>query len=209
MYDCFGAGQQVSRGTFGGRDWREAPETAPQMFAVFAVMRQLHELLWYLTEALTLDPARRVHPALRRALLDTERLTQAGAETLADLDVADHRRRVNVLLVEASALARAGVPGHAGRHRRGADLIGADLSGADLSGANLRGALLIGADLRGADLRLADVTGADVRGADLSDAHVRECLFLTQSQLDSASGDARTRLPPTLRRPTHWPGVGV
>ncbi len=108
VYDCFGAGQQVSRATFGGRDWREAPETAPQMFAVFAVMRQLHELLWYLTEALTLDPARRVHPALRRALADTERLTRAGAETLADLDVSDHRRQVNVLLVEASALARAG-----------------------------------------------------------------------------------------------------
>ena len=27
-YDCFGAGQQVSQVTFGGRDWRGAPATA-------------------------------------------------------------------------------------------------------------------------------------------------------------------------------------
>ena len=45
VYDCFGAGQQVAQVTFGGRDWRGAPHTAGEMFAVFAVMRQLHELL--------------------------------------------------------------------------------------------------------------------------------------------------------------------
>lgn len=38
-YDCFGAGQQVAQVTFGGRDWRESPTTAAQMFAAFPVMR--------------------------------------------------------------------------------------------------------------------------------------------------------------------------
>ena len=61
-YDCFGAGQQVAQVTFGGRDWREAPETAARMFQSFTVMRQLHELLWYLSEALGLPAAR---PAAR------------------------------------------------------------------------------------------------------------------------------------------------
>ncbi|MEP6561363.1 MAG: pentapeptide repeat-containing protein, partial [Nakamurella sp.] len=51
VFDCFGAGQQVAQVTFGGRDWRQAPDTAEQMFEVFTVMRGLHELLWYLTEA--------------------------------------------------------------------------------------------------------------------------------------------------------------
>src|SRR6266568_728039 len=54
VYDCFGAGQQVSQVTFAGHDWRDAPDTARRMFAVFPIMRQLHELLWYLTEAYTL-----------------------------------------------------------------------------------------------------------------------------------------------------------
>ena len=38
------------------------------MFAVLPVMRQLHELLWYLTEALALPAARPVHDELREAL---------------------------------------------------------------------------------------------------------------------------------------------
>lgn len=58
VYDCFGAGQQVSQVTFGGTDWRQAPDTARQMFDVFPVVRQLHELLWYLTEAHWTPPAR-------------------------------------------------------------------------------------------------------------------------------------------------------
>src|SRR4051794_16389300 len=45
VYDCFGAGQKVSQVTFAGQDWRRAPETATRMFAVFPVVRQLHELL--------------------------------------------------------------------------------------------------------------------------------------------------------------------
>ncbi len=61
VYDCFGAGQKVAQVTFGGQDWRRAPRTANRMFEVFAIMRQLHELLWYLTEALTLQPARPLH----------------------------------------------------------------------------------------------------------------------------------------------------
>ena len=44
-YDCFGAGQQVTQVTFAGHNWRTTPGRAQQMFAVFPVMRQLHELL--------------------------------------------------------------------------------------------------------------------------------------------------------------------
>ncbi|MCP2312084.1 hypothetical protein FHR36_005250 [Kitasatospora paracochleata] len=29
-------------------------------------------------------------------------------------------------------------------------------------------------------------------------------LFLTQPQLNAAKGDATTRIPATLARPTHW-----
>jgi len=53
-YDCFGAGQKVSQVSFGGASWREAPDTASAMFAMLPVMRQLHELLAYLEEAIKL-----------------------------------------------------------------------------------------------------------------------------------------------------------
>ncbi|WP_243422313.1 pentapeptide repeat-containing protein [Micromonospora globispora] len=201
VFDCFGAGQHVAQVTFGGRDWRAAPESARQMFDTFAAMRPLHELLWYLSEALALTAPGPLRDELARAWDETGRLTDGTPEELLALDVDAHRARVNAVLSQAGERARAG---RAGADRRGAVLIGADLRRADLSGANLRGACLIGADLRGVDLGPADLTGADLRGADLRGADLSHCLFLHQSQLDAARGDHRTVLPAALRRPTHW-----
>jgi uncharacterized protein YjbI with pentapeptide repeats len=205
VYDCFGAGQKVAQVTFGGQDWRRTPGIAEQMFTVFTIMRQLHELLWYLSEALTLRPASPLHGELSVALDETERLTHGSPDALVELEVSAHRRGINALLLRTSELVRAGV-----RRQevdlKGADLIGKDLRGADLKGANLRGAYLIGADLRSADLRLADLIGADLRGADLRGADLAGSIFLTQPQLDAAKGDPATRLPPLLTRPAHWPG---
>ncbi|WP_399084662.1 pentapeptide repeat-containing protein [Streptomyces sp. BBFR2] len=202
-FDCFGAGQKVSQVTFAGRSWRESPGTARGMFEVFPVMRQLHELLRYLAEALAWPQVRTVRGELRRAFNDLDGLTRGSAEEIAGADVAVIRQQVNGLLLRASELVRAEVPGRKKNHR-GADLIGARLRGARLRGASLRGAYLIAADLSGADLRTADVIGADFRGADLGGADLTGCLFLTQAQLDAAEGDAATRIPPALRRPGHW-----
>ena len=206
VYDCFGAGQKVSQVTFSEVDWQLAPTAAKQMFEVFPIMRDLHELLWYLTEALMLQPTGPLHSELRLAREKTEGLTFLGADALMALDVGAHRRDVNVLLLRVSELVRGDHQNIEGQKRqlRGSDLIGAALSGADLRGANLRGAYLIGADLTGADLRMADLTGADLRGADLGSANLTRSLFLTQSQLDSAKGDDKTALPPGLFRPAHW-----
>lgn len=204
VYDCFGAGQKVSQVTFGGRDWLTADrEHARRMVEVFPVVRQLHELLWYLTEALTLPAARPIHPKLRRALEKTERLTRQTPEELAALEVPAHRQDVNALLLKTSELARAGISGRR-KERRGADLMGARLKGADLRGANLRGACLIAADLTGADLRGADLIGADLRDTDLTGADLTGAFFLTQPQLNAARGSAGTRLPESVTRPAHW-----
>ncbi len=203
VYDCFGAGQKVSQVTFGGRDWRAAPDIARPMFDVFPVMRQLHELLWYIDEALRIGAASRLHDDLARLREETVVLTESDASVLTGLDVAGHRERVNVLLLGVSELARAALPGRR-RNHRGAVLMGAKLFGKDLRGANLRGAWLIGADLRGADLRSADLIGADLRGADVRGTDLSEVFFLTQFQVNAARGDGRTRLPAALSRPAHW-----
>ncbi len=175
------------------------------MFDVFAVMRQLHELLWYLTQALAYPAARPIHAELRLAVEATGRMTNDSADALLELDLPAHRGAANALLVRASELIRADVPGRK-KDLAGADLIGARLGGTSLRGASLRGAYLIGADLRGADLRLADLTGADCRDADVRRADLTGSLFLVQSQLDAAQGDAATKLPPPLTRPAHWAG---
>ena len=175
VFDCFGAGQQIVQEKSGGRE---------EMFALLPVLRQLHEIAWYLTEARTLPAAHRLHGKLSAALAETERLCSGVPAELLALDVDAYRQRVNPLLQEASELAREGTG--PGPDHRGANLIGRKLRGADLYGANLRGAVLIGADLRDADLRLADFTGADLRGADLRGADLTGALFLTGSQRTSA-----------------------
>ncbi|MEU1418315.1 pentapeptide repeat-containing protein [Kitasatospora sp. NPDC005751] len=207
VYDCFGAGQRVSQVTFGGRSWREAPEDTRRMTDVFPVVRQLHELLWYLTEALSYEPARPLRAELRRALAETDRLAAGTPAEILAVDVPAHRQEVSELLLKASELVRAAVPRR--KEHRGADLFGARLRGADLRGANLRGALLVAADLSGADLRTADLIGADLRDANLAGADLTDALFLTQAQLNAARGDAATKLPPALARPTHWPATAT
>jgi hypothetical protein len=202
VFDCFGAGQQVTQTTFGGSSWRESPEVAGPMFAALPVMRQLHELLWYLAEALVRAP----EPLLGEVRFlqeETERHARSGPDDLAALDTAGLRRRGGDLLRRVSEAVRSGVPNRA-RDRDGADLIGAALRHAPLRGASLRGAYLIGADLRRADLRDTDVLGADLRGADLRGADLTGCLFLTQPQVSAATGDGWTRLPADLTRPLHW-----
>jgi uncharacterized protein YjbI with pentapeptide repeats len=210
-YDCFGAGQHVVQVTFGGVGRR-----VPSMYAVLPVVRQLHELRWYLEDVLERPAADPVHSDARRARDMLAGLAGAAADDLLTLDVAAHRAVVEPILRRASALVRAPHRTATGRRRpsRGAplpgadlahrDLVGAALRGARLPGADLRGALLIGADLREAELCSADLLGADLRAADLRGADLTDALFLTRTQVQSAVGDATTRLPDRLPRPSHW-----
>jgi uncharacterized protein YjbI with pentapeptide repeats len=95
-----------------------------------------------------------------------------------------------------------------------ADLRETNLEFADFRNATLREAGLYGANLTQADLRDAVLQGADLRdalfggtllqGADLKGADLRDTTHLTQAQLEQASGDLNTRLPPGLKSPAHW-----
>lgn len=202
-FDCFGAGQAVVQEIFGGRDWRSDPDLAEPMFAAFPVMRQLHQLMFYLNEALDLTPADPLPGQLGEFLAATASMARSRPEELASLDVAGHRERANAVLAAVSEQARS-TAGRTGPDLRGADLAGKDLRREDLTGANLRGALLIAANLTGADLSYTDVTGADLRGAKLAGVDLATTLFLSQEQLDSARGDTSTMLPDRLTRPPHW-----
>jgi hypothetical protein len=214
VFDCFGAGQKVSRHTFAGRSWRDDPATRAAMFSAFPVVRRLHELLWHLDEAITLVEADRDASVWLTAFEHVRGLSDRSPDELARLDVDREYDAVRDLLVEASAIARRGVvpaatpaPGAAEPRRPlgpGADLAGARLSNADLSGLSLRGSTMIAADVAGARLWRCDVLGADLRDADVSGADLSGALYLTQVQVNSARGDDRTQLPTGRQRPPHW-----
>jgi len=86
-YDCFGAGQRVSRELFPGATWRSRPQLASAMFAAFRQLKHIHELRFLLREAATLrlepEHAERCQALLTR--LEPE--PDFTAETLAALDL--------------------------------------------------------------------------------------------------------------------------
>lgn len=63
---------------------------------------------------------------------------------------------------------------------------------------------MIATDMRNADLRGVDFIGADLRDVDLRGANLSTGMFLTQMQINSAKGDAKTTLPSHIQRPSHW-----
>ncbi|WP_151084180.1 pentapeptide repeat-containing protein [Nocardioides cynanchi] len=201
VFECFGAGQQVSQVTYGGVSWREQ-DNLPEMAAVLSVMRLLHEMLAHLGEV-----GRRT-PDEDAAALEAEivHLTAASPAELLGVDVDELQPRVGAVLDAAAARLRGG----SGTSYRRQDLAGRDLRPWLLRDADLRGSLLIRADLRGQDLGRADLLGADLRDADLRGTDLSEALFVGQPQLNGAHGDASTSLPGHLRRPGHWEsGSGV
>lgn len=212
-YTCYGAGQKVAQDIFNGVDWRQAPQSAESMFHTFPMIRQLHEFLWFITEALNRCSAG--HDAELLALLEeTERLTAVPQDEMSWGDVDFHCQQGEELLRRVSAAARAtavsgGPSDNAVRQAdlHGADLRGADLRGADLRGVDLWGAVLTNADLCGADLRWADLMGADLGRANLAGADLSAAIYLTQSQLDLARGDDRTTLSDPLHASAHWPAA--
>jgi hypothetical protein len=211
VFDCFGAGQTVSQRLFAGVSWRENPDTKPGMFAAFTVMRQLHEMLWYLAEAQT----RTFDPDAARGVQDLRgtigRFTAGSVADLIALDLEALRSGVRRMLMDISEEVRAGYFAAGGDHldpelQPGADLMGKELSRRRLCGADLRGAYLIAADLRGSDLSGVDLLGADLRDARLEGADLSAALYVTQPQLNAARGNRETRLPRGLSAPSHWSG---
>lgn len=208
VYECFGAGQKVSKILYQGKDWRAHSDIGKEMFDVFPVVQQLHEMLCYLHEALNLKETKPIYDELQAAIEETEQLTTLSPKSILELDIPAHRHTVNALLLRTSELVRAKVQTSKNRHYlkigRGRDFFGANLRGADLRGTNLRGALLIAADLRDADMRVTDLIGADLRDANLAGANLVGSIFLTQAQINAAKGNRKTKLPDSLRIPEHW-----
>jgi len=190
--------------TYNGMSWRENNAIAQEMFTVFPIMQQLHEMLYYLYESLELKITHSFHDDIRMAIEDLETMINQPPEVILHVDVPTKRAAINPLLVRTSELVRGKFRDKEQTMKQGKVYIGSNLKGVDLRGANLRGALLIAADLRNADLRNADLIGADFRDANLKGANLTDTIFLTQAQVNAAIGDRLTKLPNTLKRPNHW-----
>ena len=165
-YTCFGAGQKVAQGTFGGIDWRQAPETAELMFQTFPIVRQLNELLWFVTEALDRCLPGAEHQELLNLLEDTERLAATPADEMSWGDVDVHCLTGETVLGKVSAAIRAAaVP------------VEREPTGRPAPG-DLPEVVRLEADRRGGDLRRSDLRGARFAGGESARRRFAWCRLL-------------------------------
>ena len=194
-YDCFGAGQRTVA-LFGGAG------RSARMLRAYEVVRQLHELLWYVTDALSRPAAAPVHGALAVARASIDAAVDAGPDALESADPAAHRAVVAPLLRRASTLVRGAAPDPTARDLAGRNLADRNLAdrnladrnladrnladrnladrnladrnlaGRDVADRNLADRNLADRNLAGRDLAGADLAGADLRRADLSTAYL-------------------------------------
>lgn len=210
-YDCFGAGQKVAQLTFKGEDWRKSKEQANKIFDVFLVMRQLHEMLWYLYDAKTFIFSDNIKEEIDFMIKETNKLTNLDTKSIINIDIENHRIKVNSTLKKVIEVVKNNVSHDKKINSKnkknlkiGYDFIGADLKNTNLIGANFAGVFLIAADMRNTNLKGANLIGADLRDADIRGANLEEAMFITQTQINSAKGDSKTKLPNSIDRPEYW-----
>lgn len=210
-YDCFGAGQKVSQVTFNGDDWINCPKLSNEMFDSFLIIRQLNEMLWYLSDASTFISDNNLKNELNLMILETTNLTNLDSSSLKNIDIENHRKRVNSLLRQVYDIVKDKVSSEKKSNSKnkkalksGYDFIGSNLINTNLIGANFAGSLLIASNMRNSNLKGANLIGTDLRDADIRGANLKDSLFLTQAQINTAIGDSNTQLPSSLARPSYW-----
>ncbi|MGM9531836.1 pentapeptide repeat-containing protein [Intestinibacter sp.] len=210
-YDCFGAGQKVAQVTFKGHDWTKSPDIANKMFDAFLIIRQLHEMLWYLMDASTFISNDNIKNELNSVIAETEKLTRLDQQSIINIDIDKHRIKVNRILKQVNEFVKKKVSDEKIKNsknkkalKEGYDFIGRDLTNTNLIGANFAGALLIASNMKDTNLKGANLIGADLRDADIRGANLEDSMFLTQSQVNTARGNSRTKLPKSLSMPYYW-----
>lgn len=210
-YECLGAGQKVTQVIYKDKNWKNTPQMKKEMIEVFIRVKELQEMKWYLTDAVTFVAAVPIKEDLIGMIEETEVLTRLTPKEILKLDIEKHRDKVNRLLKELCYLVELSVASFKeakSRDRKkfvpGHFFMGKNLSTTNLIGADLAGAILIGANLKNVDLTGANLIGADLRDANLSGSNLSSCLFLTQAQINTAQGNEKTRLPKELVTPMWW-----
>lgn len=156
--------------------------------------------------------AKLVGADLNHASVDRVRLSGADLSRAKLIQLNAYRANLTGAILAGADLTKAEM---ARANLATADLSQANLRKAEFQRANLEGANLEGANLSGADLARANFTKARLDGARMHQArtfrtriegvNLSGVLGLTASQLESACGDAATRLPDGLRAPKSWP----
>lgn len=202
-YDCFGAGQKVTQSFYPNEDWKTNSEKANEIFQVFMIVFQLHQMAWYLLESLPLVTDEHLKSVIDELITKNKQMTSCTSDEILHMNIEEYRTSVNQVLKKVSG--RIAVL-HS-NETDSKDCLGKNFRHANLDGRDFSMALMIAANLEGCSLRGTNFLGADIRDANIKDTDLSGCIFLTQMQINSAKGNSNTKLPTNLSRPSSWQGL--
>lgn len=201
-YDCFGAGQQVTQSIYSGQTWQSVPEQAKEIFDVFIVVFQLYQIRYFLLESIVIFPAQVLKNDIEALLEENELICSSKPQDIIIFDVEGYRSRVNVLLKQVCNLLQKSLGCE--NKKCPSDFLGRNFKNKDMRGLDLSTKLLIAANFNNCVFDGTIFLGADTRDADFSNADLRDAVYLSQGQINSAKGNRKTKLPQYLDYPITW-----
>lgn len=202
-YDCFGAGQYITRYIQDLPNWLTIPQKeAETIFQAFLVVMRVYQTLWYLSQCLILQLPRSEKEQAKSLIDEGNALIEISLERLAVLDPQPFCEKANNYLKHICTIFQSYFP----NSRKGSskDYIGKNMKQKNLSGKDFRMSLLIAANLEQSNLYGANFLGSDTRDTNICNTDLSQSLFLTQIQINSAIGNHKTILPPYLHKPEMW-----
>ena len=201
-YDCFGAGQHVTQCIYKGKTWQTSQEHSQEIFDVFIIVFQLYQIRYFLEESILVISAKELWSDIQKLINENEAICNATPQSIINFDIESYRNRVNIILKQVSASIVKCFENSG--NSKVADFLGRSFKKRDMSGLDLSMKLLIATNFDSCIFDGTIFLGADTRDTNFSNADLRESVFLTQGQINSAKGNRNTKLPKHLDYPVHW-----
>jgi hypothetical protein len=199
-YDCFGAGQKTTQLYQDKGTWKANPKLANEIYEVFMIVFQLHQMLWYIVEAYSLTFDESLKSTIDALISENEHMTQQSPDYILHLDINKYRLKVNEVLKQVTNAISVEDSGKI----RNTNYLGKNFRRENLDGRDFSMCLMIAANLEGCSLKRANFLGADLRDANVKNTDLSASVFLTQMQINAAKGNLNTKIPNNLSRPSTW-----
>lgn len=201
-YDCFGAGQHVTQVIYKGDTWNNTPERSTEIFDVFIAVYDLYQIRYYLEESLLIIPAQSLEKSLQSLIDENITICNGSPHAILSFDLDEYRNRSNIVLKQVCKLLEHSLKIDTPKTPK--SFFAGNFKGKNMSGTDLSTLLLIAADFENCIFNGTIFLGADTRDTNFTNADLREAVFLTQGQINSAKGSTSTKLPAHLDYPPTW-----
>ncbi|MGG7165748.1 pentapeptide repeat-containing protein [Clostridium ihumii] len=201
-YDCFGAGQHVTQGIYKGETWKTLQEHSQEIFDVFIIVFQLYQIRYFLEESMIVISAKELWSDIQKLINENKTICNATPQSIINFDIESYRNRVNIILKQVSSFILKCFKNKG--NSKLTDFLGRSFKKRDMSGLDLSMKLLIASNFDSCIFDGTIFLGADTRDTNFSNADLRESVFLTQGQINSAKGNKNTKLPKHLKYPITW-----